>query len=109
VPRETEPGYLINTFTKATQEKFLEEYLKKYPKAHPTGPPLAHEERFVAPEKYNDRYDHFKNFFESVRTRNPVVEDASFGFRAAGAALLANRSYDTGNAVKWDPVAMKLN
>ena len=32
------------------------------------------------------------NFFNSVRSRQPVVEDATFGFRAAGAALLSNLS-----------------
>jgi len=36
------------------------------------------------------------------------VEDAEFGFRAAGAALLANRSYEKDAVVHWDPVAMKL-
>jgi hypothetical protein len=57
---------------------------------------------------YSDHYDHFKNFFESVRTRQPVVEDAVFGFRAAGAALLSNLSMDRGTVVHWDPDAMKL-
>ena len=52
-------------------------------------------EKYVAPEGYSDSYDHFKNFFEAVRTRKPVVEDAVFGFRAAGAALLSNLSIET--------------
>jgi len=34
---------------------------------------------------YSDSYDHLKNFFASVQVaRQPVVEDAVFGFRAAG-------------------------
>jgi hypothetical protein len=37
-----------------------------------------------------------------------VVEDAVFGFRAAGAALLSNLSYEKGTVVKWDPEAMKV-
>ena len=52
--------------------------------------------------------DHFKNFFASVRSRQPVVEDAVFGYRAAGAALLTNLSIDRGQIVRWDPDAMKL-
>jgi hypothetical protein len=36
------------------------------------------------------------------------VEDAVFGFRAAGAALLSNLSIERGEIVKWDPEAMKL-
>jgi hypothetical protein len=65
-------------------------------------------EKYVAPEGYSDSYDHFKNFFASVRTRQPVVEDAVFGYRAAGAALLSNLSMERGAVVHWDPEAMKL-
>ena len=49
-------------------------------------------ERYAAPTGYSDSYDHFKNFFTSVRTRQAPVEDAVFGYRAAGAALLSNIS-----------------
>ena len=48
----------------------------------------------MLPKGYSDQYDHFKNFFASVRSRKPVVEDAVFGYRAAGAALLSNLSID---------------
>jgi hypothetical protein len=49
-----------------------------------------------------------KNWIDAIRTRQPVVEDPVFGFRAAGAALLSNVSYDRGHVVRWDPEAMKL-
>jgi hypothetical protein len=62
----------------------------------------------VAPKNYNDSYDHLQNFFEAVRTRQPVVEDPVFGFRAAGAALLSNLSYEQNGPVRWDPEQMKL-
>jgi len=108
VPREKEPGYNIGSWSEAMQKQFMEEYRKKYPIVHPTGDPYQAQERYAAPEGYNDSYDHLKNFFASVRSRQPVVEDPVFGFRAAGAALLTNVSYDRGAAVKWDPVGMKL-
>jgi hypothetical protein len=47
------------------------------------------------------------NFFESVRTRKPSVEDASFSLRAAGPALLTNDSYFERRPVAWDPETMK--
>ncbi len=50
----------------------------------------------MLPKGYSDQYDHFKNFFASVRSRKPVVEDAVFGYRAAGAALLSNLSIEKG-------------
>ena len=108
VPREKAPGYSIGTFTDAMQRRILEQYSQKYPFVHPTGEPPAGTERFVAPKGYSDSYDHFHNFFNSVRTRQPVVEDAVFGFRAAGAALLSNLSYERGAVVKWNPETMKL-
>ena len=107
VPRETEPGYNIDTFTQAMQDKFLEEYRKKYPLTQPSAGYSA-VEKFSVADGYSDSYDHFKNFFAAVRSRQPVVEDAVFGFRAAGAALLSNLSYERGAAVRWDPDGMKL-
>ena len=108
VPREKEPGLTINTFPKAMQAEIEAEYAKKYPKKHPDGAPPAGFEKYVAPEGYSDSYDHFKNFFASVRSRKPVVEDAVFGYRAAGAALLSNLSIEKKQVVKWDPEEMKL-
>jgi predicted dehydrogenase len=97
----------IRSFANATQERFLAEFRKKYPPVPPAGPP-AEEEKYDAPPGYRDSFEHFTNFFEAVRTRQPVVEDAVFGYRAAGAALLANVSYEQGKIVQWDPEGMKL-
>jgi len=102
------PGYTIGTYTDAMQKALVEDYLKKYPVVHPTGTPPAEYEKYVAPEGYSDSYDHFKNFFGSVRTRQQPVEDATFGYRAAGAALLSNISYEKGTIVHWDPETMKI-
>ncbi|MDR3739443.1 MAG: Gfo/Idh/MocA family oxidoreductase [Terracidiphilus sp.] len=108
VPREKEPGLTIDTFPEAMQEKIEDAYRAKYPRLHPESAPDVAYERFAAPEGYSDQYDHFRNFFASVRSRKPVVEDAVFGYRAAGAALLANLSIDRGTVVHWDPEEMKL-
>ena len=108
VPREKEPGLNIDTFTEAMQKKVTEEYRKKYPLEAPSGPAQVRQEKYVAPPEYSDSYDHFRNFFASVRSRHPVVEDAVFGYRAAGAALLSNLSLERGKVVRWDPEAMKV-
>lgn len=107
-PRAKEPGYTISTFTDDMQKRFVEQYRLKYPLEHPSGEPPVETEKFVAPRGYSDSYDHFHNFFDAVRTRKPVVEDAVFGFRAAGAALLSNVSLERDSIVHWDPDAMKL-
>jgi hypothetical protein len=43
-----------------------------------------------------------------VRSRKPVVEDAVFGFRAAGPALVSNLSYFEKRVVEWNPVTMQV-
>ncbi len=107
-PREQEPGYTVSTFTDAMQKSTIEAYRRKYPAKFPEGSPTSTYERFTAPPHYSDSYDHFKTFFAAVRSRKPVTEDAVFGFRAAGAALLSNLSYEQDAIIHWDPKEMKL-
>ncbi len=107
VPRQTAPGYMVGTFPEAMQKEIIATYDEKYPPGV-AKQSLAATEKYSPPKGYSDSYDHFKNFFASVRSRQPVVEDATFGYRAAGAALLSNLSIDRGQIVHWDPDAMKL-
>jgi predicted dehydrogenase len=108
VPRYTDPGYTVDTFPEAMQKTIIEEHRNQYPKTVTSEDLLGGTEKFEAPRGYSDSFDHFANFFASVRSRKPVVEDAVFGYRAAGAALLSNLSVERGTVVKWDPDAMKL-
>jgi predicted dehydrogenase len=107
---ETQPGYTINTFSKNEQAKFLKTYHQKYPdaRASAAGMKAGREETFAPPPKYSDHIDHHLNFALAVRSRKPVVEDALFGFRAAGPALLSNVSYFEKRIVEWDPSSMKV-
>jgi len=108
-PREAEPGYTIDTFPKALQERFLNEYRERYPpRPRTTTNSMQVEEKFVPPRGYSDAFEHHRNFIQAVRTRRPVVEDAVFGFRAAGPALLSNLSYFEQRACRWDPERMSL-
>jgi len=45
---------------------------------------------------------HFQHFFNSVRTRQPTVQDALLGHRAASCAHLINRAVETRRLVEWD-------
>ncbi len=108
-PKETEPGNSLETFDKANMERGLAEYRAKYPRQSPTAASLDgnREERYTLPRGYTEQYAHHENFFASVRSRQPVVEDASFGLRAAAPALLSNVAYFDRRICHWDPVAMK--
>ncbi len=109
-PREAEPGYTVDTYTQAMQDRVIADYRKKYPKqaASPDSLRPKSEERFMPPAGYSDHRDHHRNFIEAVRTRKPVIENAAFGLRAAGPALLSNVSYFERRAIEWDAAAMKI-
>jgi predicted dehydrogenase len=103
--RPAEPGFTIDTFPKATQEQFMKEYRAKYPDNGAQLLPLE-VETYRAPRDYNDTENHFRNFFASIRTKAPMVEDAVFGLRAAGPAVVCNLSYFEKRPYAWDPEAM---
>jgi predicted dehydrogenase len=103
-PPAKEPGQTAESFARAAQDAYMKEYRAKYPD-RPELQPRA-DETYAAPQRYNSTEDHFRNFFDAVRTRRPVVEDAAFGLRAAGPALLANHSYFEKRAIGWDAEKM---
>ncbi len=107
-PPETEPGYTIGTFPKAVQEEFLREYRKKYPPTQPSADGMRPDKqlRFEPPEGYDAHREHHVVFYQAVRSRKRPVEDAVFGFRAAGPALLSNVSYFERRTCNWNPEAM---
>ena len=64
------------------------------------------EQRWVLPPGYTEQYAHHENFINAIRSRKPVIEDATFGLRAAGPALLSNVSHFTRQTMHWDPEKM---
>ncbi len=108
VPPETEPGYTIGTFPKKVQEEFLREYRAKYPPVRPSADGMRPEkdDTYNPPHGYDAHLEHHRVFYQAVRSRKRPVEDAVFGFRAAGPALLANVSYFEKRVCYWDPQAM---
>ena len=107
-PRQSEPGVTTGTFAQATAEQFMREYREKYPprRANADSMRPQGEQRFYPPSGYNDSADHHRNFLEAVRSQKPVVEDATFGFRAAGPALLSNVSFFEQRMCEWNPESM---
>ncbi|MGA2148550.1 MAG: Gfo/Idh/MocA family oxidoreductase [Bryobacteraceae bacterium] len=106
-PPEREPGYSIGTFPKTVQEEFLRRYRAQFP-AQNTPANKIEPEEFTPEPGYDAHREHHRVFYEAVRNRQKPVEDAVFGFRAAGPALLANTSYFEKRVCDWDPEAMKV-
>lgn len=109
-PKDSEPGHTAGTFSKATGAEIVREYQKKYPVQRPSadGMRANTEQRWVLPPGYTEQYAHHENFINAVRSRNPVIEDATFGLRAAGPALLSNVSHFTRKTMLWDPESMVI-
>lgn len=101
-------GYSMIAYTEATQHKIREAYAVK--NLEPRASSLSTgETTWQAPEDYKGgHYDHFYNFFQAIRGKGKIIQDPTFGLRAAGAALLANESYYKKQPVDWDPNGMKL-
>jgi len=106
--KETDPGYAIDSFAKAMQDRLLQAHREKYPLWKPAAATLPEqgETSFVAPPGYNMHLEHHKAFLAAVRARKPSIEDAVFGLRTAGPALLCNTSQFSGKICRWDPEKM---
>ncbi len=95
------------TFPQALQDRMMAEYNAKWSeadKAKVTRDPVE----FTVPAGHNSHVMHFTNFFESIRNHKPVVEDSTFGFRAAAPCLAANESYFNKKIITWDAKNMKV-
>lgn len=93
--------------------KLRNEYYAKWRKDHPAPEPgkfqvKEDEEVYTPPPGYSDMTDHLANFFNSVRTRQPVVENEVFGHNTAIGCHMSNQSYFTKTVAVWDSAAKKI-
>jgi len=110
-PRESEPGYTIDTFPQAVQDEYLREYYAKYPRQKATADAMRpdNSKNFEKPPEYNTHLEHHRAFYNSIRNNTPSIEDPTFGFRAAGPALLTNVSYFEKRQCHWDAERMQAS
>ena len=101
-------GYSMIAYTQATQEKIRQGYASQNLETRASNLNIG-ETTWEAPKNYKGgHYDHFYNFFQSIRNKKNVIQGPTFGLRAAGAALLANESYYQNKPIHWNPDTMKL-
>jgi len=86
-------------------QKMRDAYEKAWHEKNDPKPGAAKEtegsETYVFPPNYDPVKDHLWNFFQSVRTRQPSVEDAVFGNHTSIACHMANYSYFRRSAAVW--------
>lgn len=111
-PLPKAPGYggydSFNTFTKEQQEAFEQQYKSRWKEEDRKAPKLE-DIVFKQPQGYDERTDHFRNFYASIREGKPNIQDAAFGVRAAGPCLAANLSVAERRIAHWNPAEMTLS
>jgi predicted dehydrogenase len=104
---DTSPSYYS---TNAYPRAMREEYLKQWHAEHDPAPgkePLAESTTYRG-NSYDDVKPHLATFFNAVRSRKPVTEDAVFGNHAALACHMANESYFRRSAVTVDAASKSI-
>jgi len=98
--KDEAPSYYSGGFPRAMREA----YIKQWHAEH--DPAVGHEpvvETMVFKSvQFDELKPHLWNFFQAVKSRKPVTEDAVFGHHAALACHMANESYFRNSAVYWD-------
>jgi len=104
--KDTSPSYYDGSFPHAMRDAYEKQWREQNtPKLGEE--PMPETVSIKAPD-YDDVRPHLQTFFDAVRTRKPVVEDAVFGHHAALACHMANESYFRGTAVRWDEAAKEI-
>ncbi len=107
--REKPEDYSIIGWPKKLRDEYLEQWRAQHPPPQPGRSMLEEQtEVFVPPPGYSDVPEHLANFFSSVRTRKPLVENEVFGNNAALGCHLANYAYDKKAVAIWDATARRI-
>jgi hypothetical protein len=100
------PSYYAISFPRAMRE----EYQKAWHQEHdpkPSQEPMMEGVTYRGPS-YNDVRPHLWKFFQAVRSREAVVQDAVFGHNAALACHMANESYFRKGPAYLDPATKSI-
>ncbi len=103
---DTSPSYYTGSYPGALRRAYQEQWHREH------DPQLGHEPMAEAVSirgpDFDDVRPHLWTFFEAVRTRKPVTEDAVFAHHAALACHMANESYFRKGPVSWDEVSKTI-
>jgi predicted dehydrogenase len=86
------PSSYVNSFPRAMREAYEQQWHAENDPKLAALPPLKDMQTFQGVSS-DELRPHLENFFHSVVTRKPVVEDVVFGHNAAAACHMANQSY----------------
>ncbi len=100
------PSYYASSFPRELREA----YYKKWHEEHDPAPgqePLMESYTYKG-DDWDDQRPHMWAYFQGVRSRKPLPEDAVFGHHAALACHMANESYFRKCPVVWDSASNQI-
>jgi hypothetical protein len=95
------PCYYDTSYPKKTRDAYEKSWHEKNDPKPGAAKPIEGE-TYIFPANYSELVDHLWGFFESVKTRQPSVEDAVFGNNTSIACHMANYSHFHNSAAVWD-------
>jgi predicted dehydrogenase len=104
--KDSSPSYYAASFPRAMREAYAKQWQAEHDPA-PGKEPLLDGFTYKG-DSWDDLRPHLWNYFQAVRSRKPVTEDAVFGHNAALACHMANQSYFRGTAVTWDAASGEI-
>src|SRR5881397_1853229 len=105
--KDNYPSYYTGSYPHAMREAYLEKWHQENDPKLGQATAMRETISFSGPD-FDDVRPHLWTYFEAVRTRKPVVEDAVFGHHAALACHMANESYFRRSSVSWDEVSKTI-
>ena len=103
---DTSPSYYTFSYPARLRDKYVKQWHEEHDSV--PGKEPAPETITFNGNDYDDLKPHLWKFFESVRSRKPLLQDAVFGHNAALACHLANESYFRKGPVYWDAAAQEI-
>lgn len=98
--RDEAPSYYSGGFPRAMRDAYTNQWHAEHDPA--VGREPVAETLVFKSVQFDELKPHLWNFFQALKSRKPVTEDAVFGHHAALACHMANESYFRKSAVYWD-------
>lgn len=106
VGEDRSPSYYAYGFPRELREEYFEKWHAEHD-PEPGSEPVDGSTTYHG-QDWDDTTPHVWGFFEAVKTREPVVQDAVFGNHAAMACHMANESYFRQAPVRWDEASRSV-
>jgi predicted dehydrogenase len=103
---DTSPSYYTRGFPKKLRDAYVTQWHTEHDPAPGQEPVMT--DTIYKGTAMDSLRPHLWNYFQAVKSRKPVVEDAVFGNHAAIACHMANQSYFRKKPVYWDEATRSI-